>query len=226
MKIELPAPLLSAAALAANFTNEAGFGGATRFLKNLVGLWLLQECRRTWSLAGEHHSYADLAAAAEVAPAFRSLIDPADPRFLKPDDMPARIAAFCRETGQPAPETPGEFTRCIYESLALLYRRTLAEIEQVTGRRIARLHIVGGGSQSVLLNRFAANATGRTVLAGPVEATALGNVLLQALTLGELADSSALRAVVRESFPPTVGTATDEAAWTAAYAKFTTISEK
>ncbi len=199
--VELPEPLLSDAALANNFTNEAGFGDTTRFLKNIVGLWLLQECRRTWSLAGPKFSYAELAAAAETAPAFRSLINPADPRFLKPDDMPARIAAYCRETGQPEPETPGEMTRCIYESLALLYRRTLDEIESVTGKHIARLHIVGGGSQSTLLNRFAANATGRTVLAGPVEATALGNVLLQAVALGHLGSLAELRGVAARSFP-------------------------
>lgn len=197
--VELPHPLINEAARAHNFTNEAGFGGTTRFLKNIVGLWLIQECRRTWALAGEEIGYQALATQAEAAEPFRSLINPNDPRFLKPDDMPGRIAAYCRETGQPEPTTPGQFTRCIYESLALLYRRTLDEIEQVTGRRIRRLHIVGGGSQSTLLNQLAANATARTVLAGPVEATALGNVLIQAVALGHLGSLAHLRQIVASS---------------------------
>ncbi len=198
--VELSAPLLTAAARAHNFTNEAGFGGTTRFLKNILGLWLLQECRRAWALDRRNYDYATLAAEAELATPFGALINPNDARFWKPDDMPEKIAAYCRETGQPAPETPGEFTRCIYESLALLYARTLGQLGEVTGRVISRLHIVGGGSRSRLLNQFAASATGCTVHAGPVEATALGNVLLQAVALGHLASLPALREVVRESF--------------------------
>jgi len=218
--VELPAPLLDDAALAHNFTNEAGFGGTTRFLKNIVGLWLLQECRREWSREGHEFNYGTLATQAEHAEPFRSLIDPDDPRFLKPDEMPQKITAFCRETDQPAPETPGQFTRCIYESLALLYRRTLDEIEAVTGRRIARLHIVGGGSQSALLNQFAASATGRAVLAGPVEATALGNVLVQAIALGQLDSLAELRDVVRASFPIAEYQPRDDEGWQEALARF------
>lgn len=198
--VELAAPLLTDAARARNFTNEAGFGGTTRFLKNIVGLWLLQECRRAWALEQRNYDYATLAAEAELATPFGALINPNDARFWKPDAMPEKIAAYCRETGQPAPETPGEFTRCIYESLALLYARTLGELREVTGRVVSELHIVGGGSQSRLLNQFAANATGCTVHAGPVEATALGNVLLQAVALGHLGSLAALRDVVRASF--------------------------
>jgi rhamnulokinase len=218
--VELPQPLLDDAARTHNFTNEAGFGGTTRFLKNIVGLWLLQECRRTWALAGTELAYWTLAVEAEAAEPFRSLINPNDPRFLKPDDMPGKIAAYCRGTGQPVPETPGQFTRCIYESLALLYRRTLDEIEVVTGRRIRRLHIVGGGSQSALLSRFAANATGRMVLAGPVEATALGNVLIQAITSGELQDLAALRETVADSFAISEFPPEEEEPWQAAFARF------
>ena len=218
--VELPAPLLSAAARAHNFTNEAGFGGTTRFLKNITGLWLLQESRRAWALAGREYDYATLAAEAALAEPFRALINPNDARFWKPDAMPEKIAAYCRESGQPAPETPGQFTRCIYESLALLYRRTLAEVEEVTGRGIARLHIVGGGSQSRLLNQFAASATGREVLAGPVEATALGNVLLQAVTLGHLASLAELREVVGASFEIERYTPQEGAAWERAAARF------
>ena len=218
--VELAVPLLSDAARAHNFTNEAGFGGTTRFLKNIVGLWLLQESRRAWALDGREYDYATLAAEAALAEPFRALINPHDARFWKPDAMPEKIAAYCRETGQPAPETPGQFTRCIYESLALLYRRTLAEVGEVTGRTIARLHIVGGGSQSRLLNQFAASATGRTVFAGPVEATALGNVLLQAVTLGHLASLSALRETVRASFEIERYEPQDRDEWERAAARF------
>ncbi len=218
--VELPQPLLDESALAHNFTNEAGFGGTTRFLKNIVGLWLLQECRRTWTLAGHRLDYETLTTEGRDAEPFRSLINPNDPRFLKPDAMPEKIAAYCRETGQPAPETPGQFTRCIYESLALLYRRTLAEIESVTGRRITRLHIVGGGSQSALLNQCAANATGRTVMAGPVEATALGNVLIQAIALGQLASLAEVRATVARSFSIAEYPPQDGEQWQEAFARF------
>ena len=224
--VELPHPLIDEAARAHNFTNEAGFGGTTRFLKNIVGLWLLQECRRAWVREGRDLSYTALAEQAEEAEAFRSLIDPNDARFLKPDAMPEKIADFCRERGQPAPETPGQFTRCIYESLALLYRRTLDEIESVTGRRIERLHIVGGGSQSPLLNQFAANATGRIVFAGPVEATALGNVLIQAVTLGHLNSLSELRETVARSFAITEHRPAHPKEWREAFARFICLSSK
>jgi rhamnulokinase len=222
--VELPAPLLTKEALAHNFTNEAGFGGTTRFLKNIVGLWILQESRRAWQREGRELDYATLASQAAESEAFRALINPNDPRFWRPDDMPAKIVAYCRETGQRPPETPGQFTRCIYESLALLYRRTLEDLEHATGRGIARLHIVGGGSQSVLLNQFAASASGRPVLAGPVEATALGNVLLQAVTLGHLESLEALRAVVRDSFAIQRYEPRDGAAWEEAYARFSALA--
>jgi rhamnulokinase len=218
--VELPAPLLTEEARAHNFTNEAGFGGTTRFLKNIVGLWILQEARRAWQREGLELDYAALASQAAAAEPFRALINPNDPRFWKPDDMPAKIVAYCRETAQPPPETPGQFTRCIYESLALLYRRTIEDLEKVTGRTIARLHIVGGGSQSALLNQFAANATRRSILAGPVEATALGNVLIQAIALGHLSSLGALREVVRASFEIERYEPRDGASWEEAYGRF------
>lgn len=199
--VELSAPLINEAVRKHNFTNEAGYGGTTRFLKNIVGLWILQESKRAWAREGRQLGYAEIERLAAEAQPFCSLIDPNAPRFLQPDAMPEKIAAYCRETGQPVPETPGQFARCVYESLALSYRSALDSIEQVTGRSISRLHIVGGGSKDALLNQFAANATGRTVLAGPVEATACGNVLIQALTLGHLPNLTALREVVRASFP-------------------------
>lgn len=198
--VELTAPLINDAAREHNFTNEAGFDGTTRFLKNIVGLWLLQESRRAWARQGLQLDYAEINRLAEEAEPFRSVVNPNDARFLKPQDMPEEIAASCRESGQPEPETPGQFARCILESLALLYGQSLDVLEQLTDRQISTLHIVGGGSQSELLNQFAANATGRTVLAGPVEATAIGNLLIQAIALGDLESLEELRRVVRASF--------------------------
>lgn len=211
--LELPEPLINPAVLSHNFTNEAGYGDTTRFLRNIVGLWLLQESRRAWAREGQSLEYAGIMRLAEAAEPFRSLVDPNDPRFVSPAHMPEAIAAFCRETGQPEPTSPGQFARCILESLALSYRTALADLEQATGRTIARLHIVGGGSQSELLNQFAACATGRTVIAGPVEATAIGNLLIQAMALGHLDSLSDLRGIVRNSFPIREYQATDSAAW-------------
>jgi rhamnulokinase len=218
--LELSQPLISEKVRERNFTNEAGYGGTIRFLKNIVGLWILQESRREWARQGRELDYATLTREAENAEPFRSLIDPRATRFLKPGDMPQKIAAFCSETGQPPPETPGQFVRCIFESLALLYRVTLEELEQLSGRTIRRLHIVGGGSQSALLNQFAASATGRQVVAGPAEATAIGNVLLQAVALGHLGSLAALRQIVRDSFAlQTFGPIAPEA-WGAPYQRF------
>ena len=165
--VELAEPLINEESRAHNFTNESGYGGTTRFLKNIVGLWLLQESRRVWAKQGIELDYASLTAEANAAEPFRSLINPNAARFAKSADMPALIAAYCRETGQPPPETRSQVARCILESLALSYRSALEEIEGLTGRSISRLHIVGGGSQSALLNQFAANATNHEVVAGP-----------------------------------------------------------
>ena len=198
--VELPEPLINDQVLASNYTNEAGYGGTTRFLKNIVGLWLLQESRRSWQRQGNDLSYAEINQLAEAAEPYRSIINPDDPRFMSPDDMPSAIVEFCRQTDQPAPETPGQFARCIFESLALLYGKTLDTIEELASRKISKLHIVGGGSQSKLLNQFAADATGRTVHAGPVEATAIGNVLIQAIAMGELKSLAELRGRVKASF--------------------------
>ncbi|MCL4108200.1 UNVERIFIED_CONTAM: hypothetical protein GTU68_066123 [Idotea baltica] len=198
--VELPEPLINEAVRESNCTNEAGFGGTTRFLKNIVGLWLLQESRRMWKRQGHDYDYTEINKLAEAAEPFRSLIHPADSRFMSPDDMTVAIADYCRETDQPVPETPGQFARCIMESLALLYGQTLDTFETLTNRKIKRLHIVGGGSQSQLLNQLAASASGRTVLSGPVEATAIGNVLLQAIALGDIDSLEDVRSLVRQSF--------------------------
>ncbi len=218
--VELKAPLISPGSRALNFTNEAGFGGTTRFLKNIVGLWLVQECRREWAAAGEDYGYAELAEMAAAASSLRSLVRPDAPRFLKPGGMPSKIAAFCRETGQPVPSSPGEFVRCAIESLALVYRQTLAELQEVAGISIDRIHIVGGGSQNDLLNQAAADATGRTIFAGPVEATALGNVLIQAVALGHLGSLDELRSVVRESVSLRTFQPLESAAWEDAAVRF------
>jgi rhamnulokinase len=224
--VELPAPLINDQVRECNFTNEAGFGGTTRFLKNIVGLWLLQESRRDWIRQGLTITYDALDRQAEESEPFRSLINPNSPRFLAPDDMPAKIAAFCRETGQPEPETPGQFTRCIFESLALSYRQMLGLIECLTGRSITRLHIVGGGTKSPILNQFAASATERTVLAGPVEATACGNVLIQALALGHIGSVQELRRIVRESCDIVEYQPENSAEWSQAFGRFSNLRLK
>ncbi len=218
--VELATPLITEAVRAANFTNEIGCGGTIRFLKNNAGLWILQECRRDWSRSRASISYDELTDAASAADPLRSMIDPNDPRFIEMGDMPRKISAFCRETRQPEPLTPAATVRCVLESLALLYRLALDTIEELTGQRILFLHIVGGGSRNSLLNQFAANATGRTVIAGPVEATAIGNALLQAVALGNLDSLAAVRQVVRCSFPSETFTASEPVIWSRAYERF------
>ena len=218
--MELDQPCLTPDALRLNYTNEGGVGGKIRFLKNIMGLWLVQECRNTWKRRAENYSFADLAKLAEAAEPFRSLVDPNDNRFMTPGDMPARLQEFCRETGQPVPETPGQFIRCALESLALRYRQTVEELEALTGQPVTRLHLVGGGSQNTLLNQFTANALQRQVVTGPVEGTAIGNLLCQALGAGALGSLAEARAVVRASFPLETYAGRDKPAWDAAYARF------
>ncbi len=200
MGVELPAPLLSDDALAANFTNEGGVGGTVRFLKNVMGLWLVQECRRTWEREGKVYDYGELTRLAEAAPPFVSVVDPDDASFLLPPGMPAALADFCRKHGQPAPADAGSFIRCCLESLALKYRWVLEKLEALSGKRLDVIHVVGGGCQNALLCQFTADACGRPVVAGPVEATAAGNVLTQALGLGVLGSLADARQVVRRSF--------------------------
>ncbi|MBB5923950.1 rhamnulokinase [Actinoalloteichus hoggarensis] len=196
--LELDAPVVSEASRAANFTNELGVDGTTRYLRNVMGLWLLQESVRAWAAAGLPADLPRLLADAARAEPFRSVVDPDDPRFLAPGDMPARIAEVCRETGQPVPETQAQLVRCVLESLALAYRRTLRQACELSGREVDVLHIVGGGSRNELLCRLTADACGIPVVAGPVEATALGNLLVQARAAGGsgVGDLTAMRALV------------------------------
>ena len=166
-----------------------------------MGLWLVQECRRTWARAGRDYSYDELIARARAARPFATLVEPDDPSFLAPGDMPARLAAFAARTGQPAPADEGAFVRCALESLALKYRWTIRRLEQILGTTIRAVHVVGGGCRNALLCQFTADACGIPVHAGPVEATAAGNVLLQAMARGRIGSLADARAIVAASFP-------------------------
>lgn len=220
MGVELKQPLVSAAALEANFTNEGGVGGSTRFLKNIMGLWLVQECRRAWQRAGTTYSYDDLTRQAEAATPFVSLVDPDDSSFILPANMPMALSEYCRRTEQPAPEGVGATVRCALESLALCYRWVLDRLEALTGQRTEVIHIVGGGSQNALLNQFTADACHLPVLAGPVEATAIGNVLMQALGVGVLDSLADAREVVRRSFEVRTFAPRQAEAWQKPYERF------
>lgn len=198
---ELSEPVITDAAREAGFTNEVGLGGRIRFLKNIAGLWVLQECRRAWEAAGQSFTYEELTRqATENGPATAHL-SLKDPRFVSPGDMPQKIAAFCRETHQPVPVTPGQYARTILESLARAYAETLRTLEGLVGHKMETLHIVGGGSRNDLLNQLTADATGIPVITGPAEATAIGNILIQALALKHIESFEHLRKIVAESFP-------------------------
>ncbi len=197
--IETSQPVVNSQAMEANLTNEGGFGGTIRLLKNVMGLWLLQECRRTWARHGNDLPYDEIARLAEATPAFGALVDPDHPSFLAPGDMPARIRAYCAQTGQQPPEEPGAMARCVLESLALKYRMVLEDIQAISGHRVKLLHVVGGGVRNELLCRFTAGATGLHLLAGPAEATALGNVLVQAHAAGKVSGLGEMRALARAS---------------------------
>ena len=197
--VELETPINGPEALAANWTNEGGYNDTYRFLKNINGLWIIQEIVR--NLDGRY-SFAELAELAAAEPGYSSLIDPSDIRFFSPTSMAGEIQQFCRETSQPVPETPGALARCAYDSLSLFYRKTLRQLIALTGRTINTLHVVGGGSQATLLNQLTASAIGIPVLAGPVEATALGNALAQFLATGRISDLAKARQLIGTSFPP------------------------
>ena len=223
MGVENRGPVITEQSLAYDFTNEGGVNGTFRLLKNIMGLWLVQECRREWARAGTSYSYDELTQMASGAPAFGALVAVNDERFLPPGDMASRIQTFCRATGQVVPATRGEVIRCILESLALEYRWVAERLDELMARPLPTIHIIGGGSRNRLLNQFAANATGRTVVAGPVEATAIGNVLIQAIALGHLADLSEARALVRRSFEVETYEPRDLAAWDEAYEQYLTL---
>lgn len=201
MGVESAGPVITDASYEAGLTNEIGLCGSIRLLKNIAGLWLVQECRRAWQAAGTNYTYPELTQLAEEAEPFKTRIDTDHEPFSRPGEMPGKIAEYCHARGLHMPSTPGAFVRCCLESLAFRYREVLDLLEKVTGRRVETLHIVGGGAQNRLLNQFAANATGRPVLAGPIEATAAGNILAQMLALGDIKSLAEGRALIAKSFP-------------------------
>lgn len=220
MGTEVDRPVINEKARELNFTNEGGVNGTFRLLKNIMGLWILSEARREWERQGRTYSFPELIALASRAPAFASLIDPDDDAFLPPGDMPDRIRRYCARTGQKAPSEPGEVVRCILESLALKYRYVLELTEQLSGQSFDALHMVGGGIQNALLCQWSANAIGRPVLAGPAEASAIGNLAVQWIAHGELADIWEARRVIRDSFPVTAYEPQDREQWEQAYGGF------
>ncbi len=225
MGIESPRPVVSDEVLRLNFTNEGGVGGTTRLLKNICGLWLIQECRRKWNQAGRNWDWEDLNRMSAAASARRSFIDPDAEDFLAPEDMPEAIRAFCRRTGQPVPDDEGAILRCALDSLALKFRHVLSMCESLAGGPIETIHIVGGGTQNRQLCQATAEACGRPVVAGPVEATATGNLMMQAVAAGDVASIAEAREVVRNSFEVEVYEPKNTAAWDDAYASFRAISK-
>ena len=182
--MELADPVLTDASMRANFTNEIGIDGTVRYLRNEMGLWLLQESARAWAAAGPAVDVAALVRDAAREEPLRLIVDPGDARFMPPGDMPSRIAAACRELGQPAPDGPAQTARCILDSLALAHRRAVLDVQRLSGRAVDAIHLVGGGSRNELLCQLTADACGLPVVAGPAEATAIGNILVQARALG------------------------------------------
>jgi rhamnulokinase len=197
--LETKKPYLGPEALSANITNEGGVNGTIRLLKNVSGMWLVQQCRATWKKAGRDYSYGDLVRLAEAAPVLTSFINPNEPQFLVPGDYPALVRDYCVASGQPAPEDDGAVMRVILESLAMEYRLVFERLARLTGNKIETIHIFGGGSQNQLLDQMTANATGRPVVAGPVEATVMGNALVQLISLGVLSTLQEARRIVAQS---------------------------
>ena len=218
--LELDEAIISDAAYAANVTNEGGYGGTFRLLKNIMGLWLADQCRATWRAQGQDYSFEQLTAMVRSAAPFKAFIDPDDPRFLPPGDMPARIIDFCRQTSQPAPDSDAEIMATVYASLAFKYRHVLEQLIEVSGRSVDVLHIIGGGSRNALLNQMTANAIGRPVIAGPAEATATGNAIVQLIAIGELGDVAQARAMLSQSDENRLYEPQDSPNWDAHYERF------
>ena len=220
MGVEVPQPVVTDEVLAFNFTNEGGVGGTIRLLKNITGLWLVQECRRIWNLAGRNWGWEELNRLSAAAKPLVSFIDPDSPEFLAPQDMPEAIRQYCQRTGQPVPSDEGAILRCALESIAMKFRFVFERCEKLVGRRIEVIHIVGGGTQNRQLCQAAADACGRPVLAGPIEATAIGNLMMQAVAWGDVGSIAEAREVIRNSFPVDRYEPQNQAAWEEAYARF------
>ena len=219
MGAEVHEPCLAEKALEYNFTNEGGVNGTWRLSKNIMGLWLVQECRREWSRQGEEISFDALTQLAAESEAFLSVIDPDDGLFLAPGDMPSRIQKYCVDTNQRVPQTKGQIIRVVLESIALKYRLVLERLEELSGKHLEPLHIIGGGTRNKLLNQFTADSTGRTVITGPVEATAIGNILMQAIGMKHISSLAEAREVVRISFEPEIFEPRLNSAWDEAYTR-------
>lgn len=220
MGVEVDEPVITAQSLDYNFTNEGGVCGTIRLLKNIMGLWLVQECRREWARTGQEYDYGTLTQMAAEATAFGPVIDVDAHPFLSPGGMPDKIRQFCRDTGQSVPESRGAVLRCALESLALRYRWVLDKLEEMMGRQIEVVHIIGGGMQNELLCQFAADAMQRPVVAGPIEATAMGNILMQALALGHIGSLREGREVVRRSFHVRTYEPAEGAPWADSYDRY------
>jgi rhamnulokinase len=221
--VEMQKPVITDASFAANVTNEGGVDDTIRLLRNVTGLWLLHECRRAWADEGHDHGFDELVALARDAPAFGALIDPNDAVFTEPGDMPGRIRAFCAATGQPQPTHPGAVARCVLESLALKHAETIETLAAVSGTRPREIHVVGGGARNELLCRWTAEASGLPVLAGPEEATVLGNLLVQAIAAGEISSLADGREVVRASVEPVVHEPVEAESWDEARSRFASL---
>ena len=218
--LEMDNPILTPEALAANITNEGGVYGTYRLLKNVMGLWILQQCRATWSAAGQTHSYAELVELAAQVEPFTAVFNPNNPVFLPPGNHPQRIRDYCRQTHQPILETPGAIVRSVLESLALAYRQVLEQVTAVAHRTVSVLHIVGGGTQNQLLNQMTANATGLPVITGPIEATVMGNAIVQLISLGEIADLNQARQIVAKMGELQQYEPQDTVVWDEAYGRY------
>jgi len=220
MGVEVDEPVITSQSLDYNFTNEGGVCDTFRLLKNIMGLWLVQECRREWARAGQAYDYTALTQMAADAPPFGPIVDVDAHPFLAPGGMPDKICQYCADTGQPVPQSKGEILRCALESLALRYRWVLGKLENMMGRSIVVVHIIGGGMQNELLSQFAADAMQRPVVAGPIEATAMGNMLMQALALGHIGSHAQGREVVRNSFQVRTYEPGDAAPWDELYGRY------
>ncbi|WP_029905152.1 rhamnulokinase family protein [Prevotella sp. 10(H)] len=223
MGIEVDDPIVTEESYEMNFTNEGGVDGTVRFLKNITGMWLLEQCRKEWELKGKKCSYPEIVAMSDSAKAFQSLVDPDDASFANPESMTEAIAAFCERTNQKIPQTDAEFIRCIFDSLAMKYRYVLSRLQKVAPFPIEKLHVIGGGSQNNLLNQMTANAIGIPVVAGPCEATAIGNIMMQAKGLGLVESLQDIRNIVNNSVNPDVFLPKDTELWDETYKHFLTL---
>lgn len=220
MGVEVPEPVINAKCAELNFTNEGGVGGTVRLLKNIGGLWLVQECRRVWAQQGRSYSWEQLTQLAEQATPLQSFVNPDAPAFVSPEDMPNAIRESCQATGQIVPESDGAVVRCALESLAMRYRQVLGWLEELTGARIDTIHIVGGGTQNEQLSQMAADACNRRVVAGPIEATAIGNAMMQAIAVGSIDSIGSAREIIADSFAVKTYEPNSAERWNEAFERF------